>query len=203
MPGRNSPAAAATLKGTVTNGTTGLPAAGDQVILMAAPAAGGTLTEIGRGKTDASGRFQFTVADMRAPHLVRVIHQGVAYQHVAPAGANSVEVPVYDAAQELDGVTATLDVQRLQTAGGKLQVIEEISMRNASDPPRTLTHAFEIQLPPEAQVLAGRMRSGDRQPVESKPTAGDQKGRYYFHFPLFRAIATSELPTSCPTRAKL
>lgn len=182
--GINAPAAAAaTLKGTARNGTTGKPAAGDAVILMSLA---GAATEIGRGKTDTNGRFRFSGADKQAPHLVRVVHQAVAYQAITPAGVNSVEVEVYDVVRKLDGVTATLDVQRLQTAGDTLQVIEEIALRNASDPPRTLVNdrPFEIQLPPEAQVVSGRVQTSGGQPVMRKPTPGDQNGRYYFPFPL-------------------
>ncbi|MDP2997124.1 MAG: hypothetical protein Q8N47_06525 [Bryobacterales bacterium] len=181
--GANAVAAAATLKGTARNGTTGKPAAGNQVILLSL--AGGA-TEIGRGKTDASGRFRFVVAGSPGPLLVRVVHQGVDYGALAPAGGNPFVVQVYDAAGKLDGVIAAEHKQSLQTEGDTLQVIEEIVVRNASHPPRTLMNdrPFEIQLPPEAEVIAGKVQIGGAQPLTRKPAPGGQKGQYYFPFPL-------------------
>ncbi|MBI4463518.1 MAG: hypothetical protein HY647_02330 [Acidobacteria bacterium] len=176
-------AIATNLEGTAKNGTTGKPASGDEVTLLSLH---GGMTEVGRSKTDANGRFHFTVADMQATLLVRVVHQGVAYHQVALPGVNSVEVQIYDVVRELDAVTATRHVQRFQTEADTLEVIEEITMRNASDPPRTLMNErpFEIQLPPEAQVVAGGVQFSGRQPLRSNPTPGDEKGRYYFPFPL-------------------
>ncbi|OFW16724.1 MAG: hypothetical protein A3H27_09455 [Acidobacteria bacterium RIFCSPLOWO2_02_FULL_59_13] len=181
--GVNVLATAATLKGTAKNGTTGKPAAGDEVVLLSLD---GGMTEIGRGQTDASGRFRFTVADLQAQRLVRVVHQGVAYLRLAPPGVNLVEVQIYDVARKLDEVTATRYVQRFQTEGDTLQVIEEITVRNASDPPRTLMNErpFEIHLPPEAQIVAGGVQIGGGQRLRSNPIPGGEKGWYYFPFPL-------------------
>ncbi len=181
--GANALATAATLKGTARNGTTGKPAAGDQVILLSL--AGG-VTEIGRDKTDASGRFRFGVAGTPGPLLVRVVHQGVDYGALAPSGVNPFVVQVYDAAGKLDGVIAAEHRQSLQTEDDTLQVIEEIVVRNASHPPRTLMNdrPFEIQLPSEAEVIAGKVQIGGAQPLTRKPAPGGQKGQYYFPLPL-------------------
>ncbi len=176
--------AAADLRGVVRNGTTGKPAAGDAVLLLS-PAKG--MTEIGRGKTDASGRVRFAVAGTPGPLLVRVVHQGVAYGAMAPPGVNSFVVQVYDVARKLDGVSATQHVQRLQTEGDTLQAVEEIAVRNASNPPRTLMNdrPLEIQLPPGAEVLTGRVQLGGGRPLTRKPSPGDRTGHYYFPFPLY------------------
>ena len=180
--GLHAAAPAATLKGTARNGTTGEPAAGDEVILYSL--AGG-LRESGRSRTDASGGFRFRLAEAPASLLVRAFHQGVAYQAVVAPGTGSVDIEVYDAAEKVDGVSATLDVQRLQTAGDRLQVVEEIAVRNGSQPPRTMIgRPLEIQLPPEAEVVAGRVGTGVGQPIKGNPRPGDQKGRYYFPFAL-------------------
>ena len=73
-------ARAETLSGTVTNGTTGKPAAGDDVVLLMLAQG---MQEAGRAKTDAQGKFSFNITDSGGPHLVRVNHQGVNY---FPAG---------------------------------------------------------------------------------------------------------------------
>src|SRR5690349_11668447 len=68
-------AAAENLTGTVTNGTTGKPSAGDDVVLIKLAQG---MEEAGRTKTDKQGRFSLTL-DAPGPHLVRVIHQEVTY----------------------------------------------------------------------------------------------------------------------------
>ncbi len=177
-------APAATLTVTARNLTTGKPAAGDQVVLLSLESG---MAEIGRGKTDGGGGFRFTVADKQAPRLVRVVHDGVAYHKIAPPGVRSVRVEVYDAAATLERVIETRHVQRFQTDGGMLQVIEEISVRNASEPPRTLVNdrPYQLQLPPGAEIVAGAIRPPGLQALARRPTPVDgQEGRYFFDFPL-------------------
>ena len=64
------------------------------------------------------------------------------------------------------GVTATWNV-RLQADGNWLQVIEEITIPSASNPPRAVANdrPFGIRLPPEAEVLAGAMQTGAAQAI--------------------------------------
>src|SRR4029077_5114411 len=85
-------AAAETLTGTVKNGTTGKPAAGDDVVLIKLAQG---MEEAARAKADAGGHFSFKLPDT-GPHLIRAIHQDVTYHRMAPPGVNSVELEVYD-----------------------------------------------------------------------------------------------------------
>jgi hypothetical protein len=176
-------AAGASLRGTAINGTTGNPAAGDEVILKSV---GGGATEVGRARTDSNGGFEFTIGAKPASYVVHVVHQGVIYRSLARVGVKSVEVRVYESAKELDGVVAIWGTQRLQTAGDKLLVIDETTVRNASNPPRTLANdrSFEIQLPRQAELVAGKVQIGNEQPVIRDPSPTDAKDRYYFSVPL-------------------
>jgi len=173
----------AALRGTAINGTSGQPAAGDEVILKSV---GDRTSEVGRSKTDSNGGFEFTIGAEPASYLVHVIHRGVIYRSLARAGVHSVEVKVYEAAKNLDDIAAIRGTQRLQTAGDKLLVIDETTVRNASNPPRTLANdrSFEIQLPPEAEVVAGKVQIGNEPPVIRDPSATREKDRYYFSVPL-------------------
>ena len=74
-------ASAATLTGTVTNGTTNKPAAGDEVILIKLASG---MEEAGHTKADAQGKFSFNLDETNRPHLIRAIHQGVTYHQMAP-----------------------------------------------------------------------------------------------------------------------
>lgn len=179
-------AAAETLTGTVTNGTTGKPAAGDDVVLLSLSQG---MNEAARTKTDSQGRFQFELPTPGVPYLVRVNHQGVNYfpagGPVRP-GTASVEVQVYDAAKKLDGISTGVQVMRMQADAGTLQVIELISVRNNSKPPRTRMddRTYDIYLPEGAQVDESVAQAPGGMPVNTAPVPADEKGRYYYVFPL-------------------
>ena len=174
---------AATLTGTVMNGTTNKPASGDEVVLLTLSNDG--MKESARFKTDSAGRFVFH-ADSADSHVVRAIHQGVTYHSIVPAGSRRVKVRVYDVTERVEGIAAVMDVQRFEATGDTLEIKQLVTMRNDSKPPRTLMNdrSFEIQLPPEAQVRSGLVQLGDGPPLKQKPVAGDKKGQYYFVFPL-------------------
>lgn len=179
----SSLAYAAEITGTVRNATTGKPAAGDDVVLLAM--AGG-MEEVGRTKTDSQGRFRLTVDDASTPHLIRVNHQKVNYHKTAPPGTQSVEIEVYDSAAKVEGVRAIVDVLRFEADSSSLQVTELYGLANNSQPPTTLMseRTFEIYLPPGAEIQSSTAMSGGGMPVNSAPVPTGQKNRYAFIFPL-------------------
>ena len=138
-----------------------------------------------RTKADAQGRFELPVSASDAPHLVRVIHQKVNYHRPAPPGTTSVEVQVFDSATKLEGITANIDIMRLQAQAGAIQVAEMFAVRNDSKPPRTLMgeRTFEIYLPEGAQIEGSVAAGPGGMPVNSVPVPL-QHGRYAFVFPL-------------------
>ncbi|MBZ5719486.1 MAG: DUF4198 domain-containing protein [Acidobacteriia bacterium] len=175
-------ASAETLAGTVKNGTTGKPAAGDEVVLLKL---GQGMEEAGRTKTDAKGNFRFTLDD-QGPHLVRAIHQGATYHSMAPPGSTSVEVEVYDVAKKVDGLSVTADVMRFQAQGNELQGIRLFAVDNQSKPPLTQLNDqnFEFYLPDGATVETGLAMTAGGKPITSAPVPQKEKNRYAFLFPL-------------------
>jgi hypothetical protein len=178
-----APGWSATLTGTVTNGTTRKPAAGDEAILIKLAAG---MDEVGHAKTDAQGRFTFNFDDAGSPHLIRVIHQGVTYHQPAPPGANSVDVTVYDVARKVDGVRAVADLMFIQAAQGTLNITRIFSISNTSKPARTQMSEtnFEFYVPEAAQIDEASAQTSGGQPLNLSPTPQAQKGRYAFVFPL-------------------
>ena len=176
-------ASAQTLNGTVTNGTTKKPAAGDDVVLLSL---GQGMEESGRTQTDAKGAFNVKLDNATSPHLVRIIHQGVTYHRMAPPGTTSVDVQVYDVAKKVDGIGVTADVMRFQAQGSELQGIRLFAVNNASDPPRTQMsdQSFEFYLPDGAQVDQSMAMTAGGQPINSAPVPQREKNRYAFLFPL-------------------
>ena len=174
---------AATLKGTVTNGTTSKPSAGDEVILLKLAAG---MEEVGHAKTDAQGKFSFTFDDANSPHLVRAIHQGVTYHQPAPPGTESVAVTVYDVSKKVSGVHAVADLMYLQAAQGKLEVIRLFAVENKSKPPVTQMNNsnFEFFMPEGAEIEDAGAQTQGGQSLKIEPTPQAEKGRYAFVFPL-------------------
>jgi hypothetical protein len=180
-------AAAQTLTGTVTNGTTGKAAAGDEVVLLSLSQG---MEESGRTKADAAGNFSFELKEV-GPHLVRVLHQGVNYfPQGGPITPNvsTTSVTVYDAAKKLDGVAANVHVMRLQAPDDKtLQVVELIAVKNDSKPPRALAgeRTWQVYLPEGAQIDEAAVQGPGGMPINASPVPDDKhRGLYYFNFPI-------------------
>jgi hypothetical protein len=175
------------ITGTVTNGTTGKPSAGDDVALLSLSQG---MQEVGSTKTDAQGKFSMAApADQSVPHMVRVTHGGVSYfPQGGPLmpGKTTAAVTVYDTAKKLDGVTQTVEVDRFQTDGKQLQGIALFAIKNASSPPRAMDadKTFEFVLPAGAVIDSGMAKSPGGQPLNMMPTVAGQKGHYAFSYPL-------------------
>jgi hypothetical protein len=174
---------AQTLSGTVTNGTTGKPASGDDVVLLSLAQG---MEEAGRTKTDASGKFSFKLDNADGPHLIRAIHQGVTYHAMAPPGTPSVQVQVYDVSKKLSELSVTADVMRFQADANQIQGVRLFAVDNTSNPPRTQLNDqnFEFYLPDGAQIDTGLAKTANGQPVNSAPVPQKEKNRYAFIFPL-------------------
>lgn len=178
-------ALAQTLEGTVTNGTTGKPAAGTEVTLLSL--ANG-MSEAGHTKTDSKGRFSFTLpSDGGMPHLVRATHQDVNYFKMAPPGSSSADVQVYDAAKKLEGISTSVQIMRLQSSGGNLQVVELYAVQNSSQPARTLMadRTFDIALPHGAVINEAAAKAPNGQPITTMPSPiAGKPDQYSFNFPV-------------------
>ena len=176
-------ASAQTLTGTVTNGTTNTPAAGDDVVLINLTQG---MEEAARTKTDSKGAFRFNIADTGGPRLIRVIHQGVTYHRPALPGTNSVDVQVFDVAKKVEGVSATADLLYVQAKPDELGITRIFAVNNASKPPRTQMNDrnFEFYIPDGAKIDGAQAQTAGGQWVDSEPVAQAEKGRYAFVFPL-------------------
>ena len=110
-------ALAETLSGTVTNRTVGKPSAGDDVLAMDVTQGG--MSEAARTKTDADGKYKLDVSSP-GPHLMRVLHQGVTYNKMAPPGTPGADVDVFDVAQKIADLNIAADVLRVQAIATQL-----------------------------------------------------------------------------------
>jgi hypothetical protein len=179
-------ASAATLTGTVKNLTTGKPSAGDDIALLGLSQG---MSEIAHTTSDRSGSFTFNLDDPNTPHLVRVTHDGVNYfpsgGPIRP-GMTTVEISVYDAVKQIDGLSTTVNVMRLQADGGNLQVLELIALKNDSKPPRALSsdRSYEFYLPSGAQLDQMIAQGPGGMPVNISPNPEGSSGKYAVNYPL-------------------
>ncbi|MGA7567843.1 MAG: hypothetical protein WBW53_17450 [Terriglobales bacterium] len=176
-------AVAQTLTGTVTNGTTNKPAAGDDVILI-------NLTNgmdvAASTKADSSGKFSFKLTGAPGPHLIRVVHQGVTYHQMAPPGINTTDIDVYDVAPKVSALTVTADVIRFQADNASMQGVRLFVVTNSSSPAKTQMndHNFEFYLPPGAKLQQVQARAPNGQPIAADAVPLAEKNRYAIAYPL-------------------
>jgi hypothetical protein len=175
--------AATQLTGAVRNQTRNQPAVGDDVILMQLDA--GTPQEL-RTRTDAQGSFTLSVQNPDQLYLVRVVHQGVAYDQKASPG-EALSIRVFDAAPRVPGVTGTIEILRTGTNGNLLHVSDMYEIRNASTPPLTLAgdRTFDVYLPADAKIDSV-LAAGPGEialMISAAPVPGDP-GHFTVNFPL-------------------
>ena len=194
-------AAAQTLTGTVTNGTTNKPAAGDEVLLI--NLANG-MDVGGTTKTDSAGKFSFKVT-VPGPHLIRAVHQGVNYHQMAPPGTNTADVKVYDVATKVTDLSVTADVIRFQADSSSMQGVRLFVVNNASSPPKTQMndHNFEFYVPAGAKVEQIQARAPNGQPIAADFAPQADKNRYAINFPLRPGETQFQLEFTLPYKGEL
>lgn len=174
---------AARITGKVTNGTTGKPAVGEEVVLLSLAQG---MDETSRTKTGTDGSFALDVTDEGAQHLVRVAHQGVNYFRPAPQGISTLDITVYDSARSIRGLVGTGRILQFQTSNQELDVSETYFLDNQSSPPRTWMgdHTFEITLPEGVKLEEGMASGPGGMPVSSTPVPVGKPNRYAFVYPV-------------------
>lgn len=192
---------AATITGTVTNGTTHTPAAGDTVTLIGLDQ---RMQELAKTTTDGQGRFSINAPDP-GMHLIRIDHQGAAYFQPAPPNTPNVNAQVYDVAAVVAGVTTVANVMRVETDQQGLRVTQSFFIKNDSNPPRTQfsKQSYDFYLPPDAQIEGSAAMAPGGMPVQSSPVPLGEKGHYAFLFPLRPGVTQFQLSYHLPYSGSL
>lgn len=175
--------AANKITGVVHNGSTGLPAAGEDVILIRLDQG---MEEESRAKIDSQGAFTLPVLYPAKSYLVRVVHQGVTYDHVASIGS-TLGVEIFDAALQVQDVAGTAEIMRVGTNGKMLHVSDMYDIRNLSVPPTTQAgqRTFEFYIPSAAKIdsVLAAGPGGIGVMISAVPAPGEP-GHYTVNFPL-------------------
>lgn len=174
--------AASTITGTITNGTTSKPSAGDTVTLIRLAQG---MQEATHTTTDKAGHYSLDVPD-EGIHLVRATHEGANYFKPAPPGTQNVDIDVYAVAAKVPGVKLEADVMRVQSEpdGKSLRVVQHFFLKNESAPPKTQFSdaTFDFTLPEGATVEGAAAQGPGGMTVQSQPMPLTAKNHYTFNF---------------------
>ncbi len=176
-------ASAVTISGTVTDKTTNTPSAGDKVELIDVQAG---MAVVASATTNAKGKYSLNKTGA-GPALVRVTHQGGQYFIAAPEGGEPGNIPVYDVAAHVDGISIEADVIEIETANGQAQVTERYFVHNTAQPAHTQYNpdkGFEVVLPADAVLDGASARRPTGLPTATKLKPGNGNGHYQFDFPI-------------------
>jgi hypothetical protein len=161
---------AATVHGTVNNGTTGKPGAGVEVVLIQLQ---GGMQPVANTKTDASGNFAFDNPNIGGqPMLIRAVYKGVNFHQPLPPGKDSVSVEVFEPTGDAKTISVASHVIIFQPNGASLIVGEEYGVKNDSKPPQAffkLDGNFDAVLPDNAQLKQIAASGPSGMPVVQAP----------------------------------
>jgi hypothetical protein len=167
----------------VRNRTSDKAAAGDEVILLRLK---NGMEEESRTRTDAKGAFSLPLVSADAPHVVRVLHEGVNYDQTV-SGNGPLEIAVFNAVPRIRNLQASIGIAQVESDGQMLKVTEMYSISNDSVPPVTQSRPrnFEISIAPQAALDALVVKKGGGIWVTLAPVSlKGQPGRYAVDFPI-------------------
>lgn len=146
-------ALAGTLTGTVRNGTSGTPAAGQEVVLINLQSG---MDSVGTFRADAQGRYRIEHPAIGAgPVLVRVQYRGVNYHTNVPPGQTNADIEIFESTRDARGLDFESRLIALQPSGNTLLIAEEFGVHNHTQPRVTVFNEqgnFEFQLPNGAEL---------------------------------------------------
>jgi hypothetical protein len=161
---------AGVITGTITNGTTGKPAADVQVILFQLQ---GGMQQAATTKTDASGHYKLESPALGGgPMLLRAIYRGVNYHEPVTPDKTSIDIQVFEPTDKSDAFAVTAHAIILQPSGAELTVGEEYNIQNSTQPPMAFFRAdgsFVFALPDGAELNDVSAVGSQGMPVKQAP----------------------------------
>lgn len=163
---------AGTVTGTVTNGTTGKPAAGVDVILIQLQ---GTMQPVAQTKTDSNGHYQLNHPALGSgPMLIRAVYRGVNYHEPATPGKTTVDIEVFEPSEQSNAFSVTARAIVLEPGDASLVVDEEYLISNKTQPPVAFYRpggSFEFSVPANAELGDVAVVGTSGMPVKQVPVS--------------------------------
>jgi hypothetical protein len=159
-------AQAATVTGSVRNGTNGRPASGVEIVLIQLQ---GEMQSVASTRTDAQGNYSLDhAAAGRDAMLVRAIYRGVNFHQPLPPGSSRADVTIYESSSDPKTIKVGTRVVMFQPSGSNLLVVDDYALQNNSQPPVAFYNAqgdFEFELPEGAELSQVSSWGPSRMPV--------------------------------------
>ena len=159
-------ARAATVTGSVRNGTNGRPASGVEIVLIQLQ---GEMQSVASTRTDAQGNYSLDhAAAGRDAMLVRAIYRGVNFHQPLPPGSSRADVTIYESSSDPKTIKVGTRVVMFQPSGSNLLVVDDYALQNNSQPPVAFYNAqgdFEFELPEGAELSQVSSWGPSRMPV--------------------------------------
>jgi hypothetical protein len=181
---------AAALEGHVINGTTNKPVGAAKVSLIQLQQ---SMTPVAEATADSQGVFHFDGVEKYSgsPVLLQVEYEGATYSQplLGPqAIANGVQFKVYDASRDKSIVAVKEHAIFLRPSAGQLEVIEQVSIDNNSNPPRTYvnpegTYTYALPGTPKGDVQAS-IQGAAGMPIPQTPEALKPTGSFAITYPI-------------------
>ena len=206
---------AGTVRGTVKNGTTGQPAAGVELTLVAPM---GGMQELAHAKSGAQGEFSFDHPNLGTqPMLVRATYHGIHFNAMAPPGTSTLQVDVFESSKDPKTIDVPSHFVVFQPNGATLKVAEEYQVENKSQPPYAYFRTegtFDFALPEKAELQGVQAAGPTGMPLTQLPIdkknnrfsiafafrPGDNSVRYSYELPYLNDAATLRVPAIYPGR---
>jgi len=189
----------AAVDGTVTNRTTGKPAAGATVTLYKLGQAG--MESVESVKSGADGRFHMDQTP-QGPHLVQTAFDGVTYNHMLPPGTPStgLTLEVYNAARQPGSARVARHFLIFQPSGSQMAVDEGFQFQNDglttyNDPDGG---TLKFYAPPGATRIVVKATAPQGMPIDRAAEKTRQPDVYKVDFPIKPGETDFRLTYSLP-----
>ena len=175
-------AQAATVTGTVTDKTTGKPAAGDPVVLVDVQAG---MSEVAHATTNGAGHYSLS-APGSGPYLIRVTHQGAGYFIAAPQGGAPAISPCMTWPPRLKASSSrpTSSKSKATTASSASPSATSSTTPACRPAPSGARAPSRSRFPPKRPSPASPRSAPPVCPPASSSIPTAQKGHYAFNFPI-------------------
>ncbi|MBI1884235.1 MAG: hypothetical protein HYS08_08540 [Chlamydiae bacterium] len=176
-----------TLRGHITNGSTGEVAQAEQVSLIELKKNMQFLST----QQNVTGSYEFKdiAIDPEVPHLIQVSYKGIHYNTSLPPhqiSESPIETTVYDVTQNRENIQLTRLHWIVQKENNQLQIQKIFILDNESNPPLTYASPEEtlrFYIPEEAQNLSVSASTGSM-PIPQTPTRIENSNDTTLAFPL-------------------
>jgi hypothetical protein len=194
--------AAASIDGVVINGSTGQPQPGVAISVSKMNANTGMLSDnAGNAKTDAQGKFAFTVS-VDGPTLLRATWDGVTYSRMLPPGTPSsgLSLDVYDSSKNPGAAKVDKHMILFEPGAGQMTVNETFLLKNDgqttwNDPKDGTLHFFLSNTHSKLQIRATAPGGVD---VPASATKSPKPDIYKMDFPIKPGETRFDLTYSVP-----